>query len=421
MNPAFKAALDRATQSSHFIAGWSAVALILAAPISRSLYLAAGLLFAVGWITEGAWRAKALFLRDQPVTAPLLLLTLIVAVWAAASPAPAQDVVNNLKVYSKLLLVLMLAYTLRHPRWRARAWTAFALAMGLVLVSTYANVFVELPWSRTVNEGLGVDHSVFVEYVSQSGMTAIFMALCIQRAMNAVTHVNRLLWAVAAVASLISVMFLLQGRSGLVAVVVVLVIMAAAYTPRAWRWPVLLALLALLGALVVMSPLMLERVLIAYREVAQYEPFDQTSLGLRVDMWRLALDQFLSHPLLGTGSGTYHQIAAQYFGHCEYTCIHPHNQYLFLAMEYGVSGLIAFLWILWRLIQTAHRSESPERTVLYALIAVIAVDSLFNVPLWYRAQSYFFYAMLGLLLASAGSQPTTAREYPLNPDGVRSV
>ena len=384
----------------HQLCGWSAVVLVFAAPVSRSLFLAAALIYVVAWIGEGRYRSKFAFIQSLPVAAPLLLLAGIVALWAPFSPAPTGDVVNNLKVYSKLLLILMMAHTLAEPHWRERAWLSFTLAMGLVLISTYANVFMHLPWSRTQDPGFGLDHSVFVEYVSQSVMTAIFMALAINKALCGANWKLRFAWALGAVAAIGSVLFLLQGRSGLVAVLVVMVVFLALHTRDVRRWPVALSAILLGIALVASSPLMRDRLTTAHQEIASYQPSDRTSLGLRISMWKLALDEMVEHPIAGTGSGTYHQIAAQHFGHCDFVCTHPHNQYLFLGMEYGIVGLLAFLWLLRQLLGMAHHSTSAERAVLYALVAVLTVDSLFNVPLWYRAQSYFFYVMLGLLVAS---------------------
>lgn len=382
------------------LCGWSAVALLFAAPVSRSLFLVASLVYIVAWIATGEFRSKLVFVRTLPVAAPLVLLAGIVALWAAFSPAPAGDIVNNLKVYSKLLLVLMLAVTFSNPVWRARAWWAFTLSMIIVLASTYANVFVNLPWSKTQNQGIGADHSVFVEYVSQSVMTAIFFAMALNKALCNPNRKSRFAWVLVAVVAAGSVLFLLQGRSGLVALMVVILTFLALYARGARRWSVALGV-ALLGiTLITSSPLMRDRLTTAHQEISAYQPSDRTSLGLRITMWKLALDKMVEHPVTGTGSGTYHQIAAQHFGYCDFTCTHPHNQYLFFGMEYGLIGLFAYLWLLWRLLATARRSVSSERAVLYALVAVLAVDSLFNVPLWYRAQSYFFYVMLGLLVAS---------------------
>lgn len=205
--------------------------------------------------------------------------------------------------------------------------------------------------------------------------------------------------------SLFSVFFLLQGRSGLVASTIVIMVFTVLHTPRTHKWKALMLMVISVIFLVSSSSLMLERVIRAYTEITQYQSFGITSLGMRIDMWLLALDNFLEHPLLGTGLGTYHQIAGVHFAHLRdsdlvFTVIHPHNQYLFFAMEYGVLGLICFCWFLWQLAKTAHSSSRSNRSVLFATTVVLAVDSLFNVPLWYRAESYFFYSVLGLLIAS---------------------
>ncbi|MDP1687216.1 O-antigen ligase [Hydrogenophaga sp.] len=403
----------------HHVCGWSAVALVFAAPVSRSLFLAASLLYVVSWVGLGQFRLRFSIAQAVPVWAPLVLLASIVAIWAVFSSAPTGDIVNNLKVYSKLLLVLMLAVTFADTHWRNRAWTAFTVSMLVVLASTYANVFVNLPWSRTQNQGIGVDHSVFVEYVSQSVMTAIFMALALHKFTNNTNPKWRVAWALAAAAALGSVLFLLKGRSGLVAMAVVIATFLLLHTPRSIRWRTAFGVALLGAALVASSPLMRERLKAGYQEIATYQSFQESSLGLRMDMWKLAFNRMLEHPIVGTGSGSYHGIAAQHFGYCDFTCTHPHNQYLFFGMEYGLIGLGAFLWLLWRLLGMARRSTAPERDMLFALVAVLAVDSLFNVPLWYRAQSYFFYAMLGLLVASnlpSACQTAATRLRPCKPE-----
>lgn len=387
------------------ICGWSAVALVFSAPFSRALYALSGLLFVIGWFTQNDLRSQFLKIKSLAITPPAVSIMGMVLIWATWSSSPSGDVINTIKVYSKMLMLLMLASTFSDPLWRQRGWWGFTAGMALVLTSTFANIVIDLPWSRTQNQGLGVDHSVFVEYVSQSVMTAVFLAFTIQRTWATKEIRTRITWGGVSLLALFSVMFLLQGRSGLLASAIVIAVMTVIYAPPARRWLALIMMFVAMTLLLMSSPLMLERVLQGYKEVIHHEAFSRTSLGLRMDMWLLALNNFWEHPLLGTGVGTYHHIAAAHFSRFEpadliSTVIHPHNQYLFFAVEYGVTGLMAFCWFLWRLFKTAYISSSSERSILFATTAVIAVDSLFNVPLWYRAESFFFYAILGLLVAS---------------------
>ncbi|WP_291011754.1 O-antigen ligase family protein [Hydrogenophaga sp.] len=387
--------------------GWAVVAMVFAAPISRSLFIVTGLLFALGWMVQGQFQTKAALLAKQPVTAPLLLLAGIVVCWSVFSPAPWDAILTSLKVYSKLLLVLMILFTLTEERWRNRAWWAFGISMSIVVASTYANVLLDLPWSKTQNQGLGQDHSVFIEHVSQSVMTAVAVAWILQHATTCKTWAGRFAWGSAAVLAFCSVLFLLAGRSGLVAMALVTVVFIALATPKSKRLPVTLAA-GLIGlAAMVSSPLIKDRILLGYHEVINYQPFELTSLGARIDMWRFALDRTLDQPLLGSGIGTYHQQAAKHFGHCTWVCDHPHNQYLFFGMELGLPGLLAFVWLLWRIGAVAHASPFPERATLFAFLLILVVDSLINVPFWWRGQSYFTYSMLGLLLASNSLEKST--------------
>lgn len=405
---------SRATDA---LCGWSAVALVFAAPVSRSLFLLSAAVFLVAWAAHPDWRLKWQLTTDSPAAKAMWLLAGMVLVWTVFSPAPAEDAVNNLKVYSKLLLVLMLQLPLRQAIWRRRAFAGFTLGMALVLLSTYANVFIDLPWSHTRNQGFGEDHSVFVEYVSQSVMTAIFLAYAVHQALVSDRRVHKVIWWLSAAIALFSVVFLLKGRSGLLATVVVAAVLFWQCTPRHLRWRTAGLLVALGAALVIASPLMRERLLLAYLEVVHHQPFDQTSLGARMDMWRLAWETTWAHPLFGAGSGAYPSLALAYFGHCEMTCTHPHNQYLFFSMEFGLPVLGAYLLLLAAIGLTAHRSTSNTRVLLWAWLAVVTIDGLFNVPLWYRAQSYFFYAMLALFLASNHAQATGGRA--IKQDGAR--
>jgi O-antigen ligase len=386
---------------AQMVTGWSAVVLVFAAPVSRSLFISSGLLFALAWFLEGGYRNKWEMLRNLPIFAPIALLSAVVVLWSVFSPAPPEDLMETLKVYSKLPLVLMLVVTFSDGHWRQRAWQAFLAAMLLVVASTYGNVVVNLPWSRTANQGLGQDHSVFVEHVSQSIMTVMFITVCLHRALVTSEVRRRWLWLALALISLASMVVLLQGRSGLVALVIALGVFALMRAPRQKLVWVVGAAALLSAAMIVASPLMQQRLWLGYSEVMNYQPFELTSLGARIDMWRFALSQSIEHLWLGTGSGTYRLLAAQHFGHCTWVCEHPHNQYLFFSMEFGLLGLFAFLWLLWGVFSIARNSTKTENVLLMAFLAILAVDSLINVPLWYRGQSYFSYSMLALLIASA--------------------
>lgn len=282
--------------------------------------------------------------------------------------------------------------------------------MMLVILSTYANVWFDLPWSRTNNQGLGQTHNVFVDYVSQGLMCVLFFCYCLNQWLIDRRSFKALVWLGLALLSLGAVLFLLQGRSGLVALVVASATLICYYAPRRQLLFLVFIFSGVIAVFVMQSPLMWQQLLAGYTEVSRYQPNSLTSLGTRIDLWRFAFDQTLMHPFLGAGLGSYPEIAAKHFGHCTYVCTHPHNQYLFFSFEMGVVGLGAFAWLLWRSFESTLGGARHAGALLASWVAVLAVDSLYNAPFWYRAQSYFAYAMLALLLASvyAGRPVTTS-------------
>jgi O-antigen ligase len=382
------------------ICGWSATALVFAVPTSRSLYILAGLVFAISWLAQGGFLNKWKLISNFDVTAPIILLSSIVVISTIFSPASFESVTQALKVYSKLPLILMLFTVWTNPVWQRRAWAAFIAAMIIVILSTYANIFVDLPWSRTSNQGLGQDHSVFMDYVSQSLMTAFFFVICVHRIIFSKKSANNLIWFFFALLAFFSNMFLLSSRSGLLALSVAVCILLFLYIPRRY-FIVMIFLSAVIGVfLIISSPLMHDRLLLAYLDLINYQPFTNTSLGSRVDMWLFAYDKTIENLFSGTGIGTYRQLAAQYFGHCDMVCEHPHNQYLLFSMEFGIFGLAAFLWLIRRIYNKANKSLSHNSGLLLIFLMIFIIDCFFNAPLWYRGQSYYSFTILALLLAS---------------------
>jgi O-antigen ligase len=398
---------ETASRASYrdILLGSLAITILFAAPFSRSLFILSASLFCILWVLlPGVQTRVQEMLGLIPAPAALVLLTMV-AIGSLTSHGFDWDKITNLRVYAKLLMMLMLAQVLIDGDWRKRATVAWCAGMAIVIVSTVLNVFIDLPWSKSQNQGIGADHRVFVDYVSQGMMTSIFSAFCLLQALRAdprSTLIRGLWWASAILAAGCTI-FLLQGRSGVIALFVAIAFVIVSRCEPKHRITVLGLALLTLALIVALSPLMRARIDLAVQEVLNYKPFTMTSLGLRIDMWRLALETWFAHPWFGSGDGTYAAHAFRYFGHCNDSCIHPHNQYLFFAMEYGVVGLALYLWLLASLFRASRTHHNVYGQLLAILVLVIAVDGLYNVPLWYRAQSYFLYAVIGLAIAGANA------------------
>jgi O-antigen ligase len=120
--------------------------------------------------------------------------------------------------------------------------------------------------------------------------------------------------------------------------------------------------------------------------------FDIGSLQGRVAAWSTAVNMVSDHPFfgLGFGSTTYAENKAEYItGFGSLTARNevyhgvPHNQYLYVAVLLGISGLILFLMILIRLVklmfQVFHdNNETSLRRCLALYVGAIIIALMFN-------------------------------------------
>jgi O-antigen ligase len=165
---------------------------------------------------------------------------------------------------------------------------------------------------------------------------------------------------------------------------------------------VLAGLLGLAGLLAT-SDTMRARFDKAVAEAQQRETDNTSSIGHRLYNYKTAPKLVAQKPLLGWGTGAYHTQICHVLDkpeQCPTFSWHPHNQYLFFAAEHGMVGLGLYLALLASMAWVAFRSTDPQaRTLLLGLTALLAVNSLFNSPLWSARESHFF-TLMGALLAS---------------------
>jgi len=102
--------------------------------------------------------------------------------------------------------------------------------------------------------------------------------------------------------------------------------------------------------------------------------------------------------LTGHGLGSYPIVSADKFkdpAMCSIACMHPHNQFIFYAIEFGVFGLLIFLVfcvsILLRL-----KKLLAFNMLQVATVSVFFIVCVFDTTLWYRAFIYLFVPLVAL-------------------------
>ncbi|MDX1454539.1 MAG: O-antigen ligase family protein [Gammaproteobacteria bacterium] len=130
-----------------------------------------------------------------------------------------------------------------------------------------------------------------------------------------------------------------------------------------------------------------------------------TSVGLRLQLWRSAIEAFLARPLLGLGPGGLRESWSRAIAAGEISARvgefdHAHGEILTVAAERGIPGLLSLLavyaapfWLFWR------RRDAYGRAGM-AFIGVIFISGLTE-TIFNHSLGITYYSMMVLILATA--------------------
>lgn len=388
------------------VSAWALVLLVFAGPTSRALFNVSALVLLASWALSGRLVQHWAVARSSPIALPALLLFGVIVVGMTYSEAGWREKWEHLRVYSKLPFLLLLVALLQEQKWQLRCWVAFMAAMALVVGATYLNVALGVPWSWTGHSyGTPKDRSVFLDYVIQGVVSGIFIGLALDRLRDPMLSVRwRAAWLAAALVVGYSVLFVLVGKTGPLTLCAVLACFVFWGVPKRARWLAFGLLCVLLVSLITMAPELSARFERGLRQLANPgASLDFGSVGLRWQMWQFSAGLIMESPLWGHGTGAYHGLAAKHLTHCELTCFHPHSQFLFFGVEQGLMGVAAYAYFLFAIYRVARQRISQGSIAMMGFFAVLVVDSAFNAPLWYRMESYIFYPLIALFMATGVS------------------
>lgn len=372
-------------------------ALFFLFPMSKTIYSLPLLAVIVLAFVQGhpsQWWER---LRQTPLLWLPLALYVLILLHAPMSPADPSAIQEHLRKYARLVfLALIFLVLVGHERRQRIALNAFAAAMAITVILTWARVFWPHP-------RLGVPgQAVFGDYITQNIMVAFFTLVAFQRARQSSGRWGRIAWSLLVVLAVASITHQSVGRTGQV----LLFAAWASYivlTLRGTRLTAALVCLAL-GAMIAYasSDHLRSRFQLAVTEARNAEADPFSSIGHRLHNYKTTPRMIAQKPLLGYGTGAFHKEICRFLDKPE-TCPvyerHPHNQFLFFAADHGLLGAALYLAFVVGLFVTAIRSQAPlsSRVLLFAFGTLLLINSLINSPLYSSRESQFF-AFIGAVL-----------------------
>lgn len=109
----------------------------------------------------------------------------------------------------------------------------------------------------------------------------------------------------------------------------------------------------------------------------QYWTPHTNTLIWRVELWQNMAQKVLVKPIFGHALGQFEVVARQIMGQAfSLETIHPHNDYLEIAFESGLPGLIAYLFLIGLVLSTALKAYQKTNDPLTQNIALLVTSGL---------------------------------------------
>jgi O-antigen ligase len=201
----------------------------------------------------------------------------------------------------------------------------------------------------------------------------------------------------------VDVAFVMWGRSGAFAIVLMSAATVVFLFEGAWRTKLLagLAVAACGGAILLASPHVRSRVADAFHEFATADQAEQgTSFGQRRVFWRNTVRMISDHPIFGVGTGGFQTAYEPYVrgvvGWQGNETGDPHNQFLKFQAEQGVLGLAAFLFFIWWTLRCP--APMPWRALAAAGLIGWCAVSFFSSEFSAHNQGRLIFFWLGAML-----------------------
>jgi O-antigen ligase len=121
------------------------------------------------------------------------------------------------------------------------------------------------------------------------------------------------------------------------------------------------------------------------------------------------------HPVFGGGTGSWKKEYAELVSGSETTLLSDaHNEYLMIATQLGLVGLVVYLLMLFRQWRATTALTPDWRALAQGIVAMMAVAGLFNTSLLYTHEGKVYTVMAGVVFAALPRRRGT----PSTPESV---
>lgn len=386
---------------SKFLARIMAIIAIFSLALSPNIVkitLPAAVVFS---LLSGNWQKKYQLFKKNSVVILAVILVLLFAIGTLYSKAPFSQIAAGFFKYTKILYLLFLLPLFAEQKWRN-------IATNTLIISIFLDIAVFFLASHGIIVNKQFYPGGYTQYaISTSAILGFVEFILINRAMDVKKY--RWFYLVLFGIGFYGLFFLYIERTGQ-AVFFGLVVLWL-WQRFSWRGIVasFVALPLLIGGLFLFSPKFHQRFLAGASDISIYSKTGEdkgTSLGLRLAFARYSFKAIKKHLIFGNGTGSFMSVYATTGGPCvdgKIPCLvlqDPHNEYVIVAVQLGIVGLICLL--LWLAVQWFDAQKLPlsEKRLAQGVILSFITIGFCNTALFIGLSGLFYIAFLSVYFAA---------------------
>jgi O-antigen ligase len=380
------------------------IALGVSIPASVALDNILLALMLVAWLAAGGFREQLVLAFQNRIAATAFALFCALAAGVTYGSANPGDGLTILGKYLDLAFVPIFVCQFRDERVRRQALLAFALMLALTLILSCLLWAGVIP-TNSLMIGDSANPGIFKRYLTQSVMMAFGALLFAQLGRTAQLPWQRYGWWALAILAVINVAIMTQGRTGQL----ILAALVLYFAHAVWRWRGTLGttavIMVVIGAIAMGAVGKGNRYARAIDEWNDWRPGQPVHVaaeaGIRLEFYRNSLEIISDHPFIGTGTGSFAKVYAdRVAGTAMVATVNPHNEYLNIAVQLGLAGLLLMLYLFYKQWRLASALPTVyERQLAHGLVITFVIGCLFNSLLFDHAEGLLFAWASGLLFA----------------------
>lgn len=345
-----------------------------------------------------------LILKSNPVAFMGLVVFLIYLVGILYTNAERKDILEYLRDGAKFAFIPISMIYFKDEKFHPFFISGFICAMIVTLLLSWLLWLDLIPGIFPV-KGSQQDCTIFFNHITQNMLMAYTTFILAVWARFSPNIKARFVWGILSLGALLNTLLLVGGRTGYLVTTVLFF-----YFFLTWKSvksiAVALAVILSIGAVTWLYPSnsLFIRTAAMIKEIKlwNHRKSAVTSSGLRLEFYLNSLKVIKKSPFLGTGTGSFKKT---YYEIIEQTDLNktdnPHNDYLMMAVQFGIVGLLALLGFFmtqWR--YAVFLKTRSDILLSRGFILTILCSCMVSSPLTDSAEGWFFAFMSAFFFSS---------------------